>query len=403
MRNRLITALSLVALMAALGADIGPVRAEQAAPAADPTTATPPGPAPAADAPTPPAPPAPGVTVTGNFEVYYTYNFNRPDNGSNTFIFNNRDAQFGLNLADVRVSKAATPASRAGFFIRLIEGDVRDLAIAPGDPENILEAYGTILVPVGGRDLNVDAGQFVTHIGYETIELGTNPNFSKSFLFQIPSPFYNAGVRAALPVGPRTTVTGYILNRFNGTRDPGNKDLAPGFQILHAVSPTSSLILNALGSRETVGADDFGGNITRQQNILDLIYTNQITPATKLGLEGLYRFGDNLDDESYSAFGVAGYGSFTLGNGNILSARAEFYKQDEEATGFLSAYNGGSTEDVELSSFTLTYELRSGLFPGLRTLFEGRYDMAGEDHFGGRDGDFKKSQFTLTLGQAYTF
>jgi len=238
LRNRLITTLLAGAAASTLMA-VG--LAGRAAAQADPQTPAPPPNPPTSTA----APVAPVVTVSGNLETYYTLNFNNPDSRNNGFIFNDRDREFGLNYVDLRIGKAATPESRAGFFIRLIEGDVKRIAIAPDDSEtdNLLEAYGTLLVPVGGRDLKVDAGQFVTHVGYETIDIGTNNFFSRSFLFAIPTPFYNAGVRATLPLGARTTFTGLLLNRFNGRSDPNNKDLAAGFQLVQTLSPSSSLIL----------------------------------------------------------------------------------------------------------------------------------------------------------------
>jgi len=154
LRNRTITT-----LLAAASTLMAVGLAGRAAAQADPQTpAPPPNPPTSTAAPTvapavaPAAPPA--VTVSGSLETYYTLNFNDPDSRRNGFIFNDRDREFGLNYVDLRIGKAATPESRAGFFIRLIEGDVKRLAIAPddSDTDNLLEAYGTLLVPVGGRD-----------------------------------------------------------------------------------------------------------------------------------------------------------------------------------------------------------------------------------------------------------
>lgn len=399
MRNRLVATVLSAALLAALGClGGGPARAQDEAPKPPDVT---------------PAPP--GVTVNGAVEVYYTYNFNRPENGNNTFLYNFRDAQLGLQNVDVRIGKAATPASRTGFLVRLVGGDLEQVSIAPDDYDNVLEAYGTLLIPLGGRDVKVDAGQFVTHVGYETLELGTNPNFSKSFLFQYPPPFYNAGVRAAFPLSARTTVTGFLLNRYNGTNDSGNRDIAPGFQIAHAISPTTSIILNGLTSRENLGpilgdngtpedtSDDIVlGQSNRQQSILDLVVTSQVSPSARLALEALYRWGDNFDGDSYSVYGIAGYGSLTLRSGNILSLRGEYLKANDTNNPVIN-YPDDPGARARLTEITLTYELRSGLFPGVRTLFELRHDQAGEPFFGNKDGGFKKDQTTLTLGQSYSF
>jgi len=464
MRNRLVTSLSLSALITALslGAASSVARAQDSAPVAAPAApvvvpappvaapvvaapASAPAqePAPAAapqtpppapkppDAPAvpdngvaPPPPPAPlgGITITGAVEVNFTHNFNRPFTNSNTYLYNQKHDQFALNLADLRIGRAATPENRAGFFVRLIDGEVKRTNFNPGEStDNILEAYGTLLIPLGGRDLKFDAGQFVTHVGYETIDIGTNNFFSRNFLFQYPSPFYNAGVRASYPLAAKTTLNGYIYNRYNGVNDTGNSDLAPGFQIIQQLSGNSSLVLNGLTSRENIlyGADYQPGaakprNNGKQQSIVDLIYTAQATTTTKFVLEGLYRFGKDGRNNSYGAYGVAGYGIFTLNSGNVAALRAEYYRQNDAiAVGGIGVNQliGGypdATEPadkrVSLGSLTASYELKSGLFPGVRTLFEARYDYSGGRFFAGKDvGTFRKNQTSLTIGQVYNF
>ena len=368
--------------------------------------------------PTPPAPPAtpaptaPPVTITGAVEANYTINANRPFNGSNTYLYNTNEGQFSLNLADLHVAKAATPTSRFGFLIRPIAGEVARRNFAPGDVNigdgstvRLLEGYGTFLVPFKGRDLKVDAGQFVTHVGYETIEVGTNNFFSRNWLFQYPSPFYDAGVRAALPVNDKFTFTGYIYNRYNGVYDPGNRDLAPGFQATYTPTPSASYTLNGLTSRENLdytGSSNLNGSypvLNRQQSVLDFIYTKQVTPAFKFVGEGLYRFGKDYNNKNYDEGGGAGYLIYTLKNGNTLAFRGEYVSTLPQ----LSATPGAS--NPALSSGTVSYELHSGLFTGLRTLLEYRYDQSGVRFFPGKNANdsLKKSQSTFTIGEIYSF
>lgn len=338
-------------------------------------------------------PAAPGVVVNANLETYFTYNFNNPGERNNFFIYNNRDREFGLNYADIRVSKAVTPDSRTGFTIRLIEGDVKRLTLSAADYEdsdNLLEAYGTLLIPLGSgseRNLKVDAGQFVTHVGYETIELGTNNFFSRAFLFQVPPPFYNAGVRASLPLGPRTSVTGFLLNQYNGRTGDAYKDIAPGLQIVQTLSPTASLTFNGLGSREPVATGEETSE-GKYLSIYDLIYVNQFNPSFKLAVEGLYRHWEDTEDQ----YGAAGYGVFTLGGGSVVGLRGEYLKLDPD---------GG--DNTDLSSLTLSFEPRSSLFTGARTLLEFRYDHSKDAVFGDDNGGMKKSQYTLTIGQTFSF
>ena len=433
MRNRSIHALFLssapLAAVAALGFSSVPSFAQDTAPAA---------PAPSdakASAAAPVA--APPITITGAIEANYTANFNNPFNGSNTYLYNTNANQFALNLADLRIGKTATDASRVGFFIRLIQGEVARRNFNTGDNNLLLEGYGTFLVPLkGGKDLKVDAGQFVTHVGYETIEVGTNNFFSRNFLFQYPSPFYNGGVRASYPVSPKLTVNGYLYNRYNGFYDPGNTDLAPGFQVVYNPSATTSIVLNGLTSRENLNAANTaydGSDLStapdnRRQSVIDLIVSSQITPRFKVVGEGLYRFGDysrpvfsdpvltdtvalssrqvliGREKQSYSVAGGALYGIFTMANGNILGLRGEYMSQSK-ADGPVFQYPT-SGDKPNLGSVTLSFEPASSLklFPGLRTILEYRLDFAGKDFFPGKDfGTFKKNQSTITIGQVYNF
>ena len=337
----------------------------------------------------------PPITVNGVLETNYTFNFNNPSTRNNTFLYNYREGQLALNMAQITIAKAATPASRAGFTLRLVEGEVKDFTFLPDDNSIVLEAYGTFLAPLGERDLKVDVGQFVTHVGYETIDVGTNNFFSRNFLFQYPSPFYNAGVRAAYPLSEKVTLTGVLYNRYNGRKDSGNRDVAPGFQVLANLNANSQLILNGLSSRENLGTSDAPNN--KQQSVLDLIYANQFTPGFKFVTEGLYRFGKDANDMSYDVWGVAGYFLFNTGNGSVAGLRAEYLKQNDATTVL-----GLPESDFHLGSVTLTYDMKNGLFPGMRTLFEYRYDYAKDPFFGGKNG-LKDSQNTFTIGQVYAF
>jgi len=356
----------------------------------------------------------PPVTITGYVEANYTLNFNQPSTDSNTYGFNNMDGQFALNLADLRIARAATDDSRVGFFIRLIEGNVRNQILGSG--ESVLEAYGTMLVPLKGKDLKVDAGQMVTHIGYETIEVGSDNFFSKSWLFGIPEPLYHVGVRASYPLTPKLTVGGYLYNRFNGTYDTGNRDVAPGFSLAYNPNANCSWIMNGLSSRENIAE-----NVYKQQNILNLIGTKQFGPRFKGVVEGVYRWGDYLaaidtsEDElpsradpagtkttSYTSYGADLYGIYTLKNADIVALRGDYFSVDKGDT-FLLSQPG--TDKPYIGSFTASFEPASSLklFPNLRTILEYRYDFAKENFFVDKDGKAKKNQSTVTIGEVYSF
>ena len=347
--------------------------------------------------------PATGIVISGLLEANYTYNFNSPKNNANNgYAFNDLAQQFALNLAEIQVQKKATDAARVGFTVKLIEGEVKKLTTGVNDnaTANVLEAYGTMLVPFGTRDLTVDVGQFETHVGYETVEIGTNNFFSRSFVYSIVEPVYNAGLRASYPVSPKLTANGYIYNQFNGRTNPGpgasNHDLAPGFQLDYNFNANSSLIFNGLASRGVLATALAAGTKNTDQDILNLVYQNQLTPTRKVVLEGVYRFGKEANNDKYSVYGVSGY--LVLG---VVGLRAEYLAEGDHP----SLINGtGSTKKGNIGSGTISFEPKTGLFPGLRTLLEARYDFANEKLFAGKDAaNDKKNQVTLTVGQIYSF
>ena len=264
----------------------------------------------------------------------------------------------------------------------------------------------------------------MTHVGYETIDIGTNNFVSRNFLFQFPSPFYNAGVRAAYAFSPKTTVTGFVLNRYNGTNDTGNRDLAPGFQIVQNFSANSSIVLNGLTSRENLaydgtqqpGVDLSGKKNSKQVSVIDFVYANQFSPSLKFVLEGLARFGKatttettgqvtTTKDTSYNVAGAAGYLIFPFKNGNTAALRGEYLSQSKIEAGILPyAPETNSNKKPNLTSLTASYELKAGIFPGMRTFFEYRYDIANTKIFAGDDvAKPKKNQSTLTIGQVFAF
>ena len=51
-----------------------------------------------------------------------------------------------------------------------------------------------------GKSLQVDAGKFVTHMGFEVIESKDNWNYSRGLLFQFAIPYFHTGVRVTGPI-----------------------------------------------------------------------------------------------------------------------------------------------------------------------------------------------------------
>ena len=401
-------------------------------PATPATQATPA--APATQTPATPAPP-PGLAFNFLLDGYYDYNFNRPKvvKGNSTPGINgpvvsaalgrNFDSQhnaFALGLAELGVSKATTATSRLGFTAKIAYGPTATAVISASDANNvnILQAYGTFLVPLKGKDLTVDAGKFVTHMGQEVIEPELNWNYSRSDLFQYFIPYYHSGIRAALPFGSKFTATGYVYNGWNNAVTDSNSSKSYGFALNFTPSPKYSLLLNGLASQEPVGYGGPPDPVTQAQaalvagandkskNVLEPILTYNFSPALTGVIDGNFDFGKgaylpgdpNRASSSWSSSGVAGYLHYAFPSGSALTARGEYYSDKKGA--LLGAANGKGGE------FTLTYGLKTPLFVGAETRFEYRYDTAKMPGlFEDSSGSFatKKSQNTVSVSENLSF
>jgi hypothetical protein len=337
--------------------------------------------------------------IGGQLEVNYTYNFNKPLSGSNSYLFNTRDAEFSVNLGEISVMKAATKDS-AGYTLRLITGRIQEYFEAAYGTGNILEAYGTQHVNHGSKALKVDVGQFLSHVGYETPDMGSAAFFSKSFSYQFLQPFVLAGVKATMELDKETAITGLITNRFDGVKDPGNRDLALGFQLSKKMSEATSVLLNAQTSRESLSSDS--GATKRTKSVLNAVYSNKLNENLALTVDATLLGGKDIANRNYTATGIAGYLSKSMDNGNTLSLRGEYLSQSNATSGILPQYSGAdATKKPSMTSITASYELKG--VAGSRTLLEYRYDNAGGRIFPSSSGGDKKNQSTVSIAQVFKF
>jgi hypothetical protein len=174
-----------------------------------------PPPSPPAIAPAPAlpkAPPAPPeekplfkLTPTGYVEAYYAYNFNRPSNGiTNARGFDNRHNTFSLSNAVLGANWEAGPVGgrltlQIGSTPSTYYGNEPMFAGASAANGSntelwkyIQEAFVNYKAPIG-RGLLVQLGIFMSPIGYESIAVKDNWNWSRSNLF-FGFPFYHTGL-----------------------------------------------------------------------------------------------------------------------------------------------------------------------------------------------------------------
>ncbi len=363
----------------------------------------------------------PAIKVGATLELNYTYNNNAPgrDNSAvgytgapgnrNGYYFNRKDSQFAVNFAELSLTKEATMKSRTGFALRILDGEAAKLLASNTEPgstqsaartraegnivsQSAVNFYEASVRSLLSEKLTLDAGIFPTWVGYETIPTGTSNFFSKSFHFGQYQPFYHGGVKATYVNDAQTSVTGAIVNNFNGTdRSTRGRDLGLGFQIARTVGSSTKLYVNGLSARDVA----LGGT---KHGIFNVVVTDQVNEKTALALDASYATSGPSGTRTKS-LAYTGYLSQTLGSGNVVGLRGELLTENR-AGGNLLAFGGG--KKPSLSSITASYELKNEDLKGMRTLLEVRFDNANTAIFPTRTGA-KKSQATVSLAQIYSF
>jgi hypothetical protein len=157
----------------------------------------------------PDPPPSPwrqaGMDFSFLFDAYVNGSFNQPDSGFNQLRnFDYRADTAHVNMAKVTIDRAPAPV---GFHLDVGFGETLS-AIHASDraPEGLkyFEQAYLSLKPKSWHGVEIDAGEFTSWAGAETIETNNNWNYSRSLLFAWAVPYYHFGVRATVPIGKFT-------------------------------------------------------------------------------------------------------------------------------------------------------------------------------------------------------
>ena len=322
--------------------------------------------------------PVPSVTIGGFVDTYFSWNFARPQSHTNRFRnFDITENQFVVSAAEVDFQKTASPI---GFRIEASVGSAADV-IYSGSSESlrfVQQAYLSAVLPVGAG-LTMDAGKFVTHMGFETIKAKDNFNYSRSFLFAWAIPYYHLGLRASYPLRDNLAITLHLCNGWNNVSVNSGKTL--GATVSYAPTPPLSLVVNWLGGPEQPDSvsSDF-------RHVFEGILTLQATDQLTLGVDGMYGT-ESIAGGTVTWKGVALYGRYGLSANSFLSARGEVYNDPQ-------GFTTGLAQD--LKEVTLTYEYR--FLGNLMARAEYRYDWSTSTAFDGDAGPASRSnQSTLGL------
>ncbi|HRI07716.1 MAG TPA: outer membrane beta-barrel protein [Nannocystaceae bacterium] len=277
-------------------------------PAPAPSPAVP-APSPAAPAPSPPSPtaldatpagapftlPAPGgtaLTLAGYVETYYGYNFNRPSNGLTNFrAFDNRhnaltlqnvvfDAHWQAPRVHARLAFqfGQTPAT---YYLASEPAQAGTAGAAPSDPSvvrAIQQAYAGFR-PFRRAPVFVEAGIFLSPIGFESLAIRDNWHWSYSPLF-FALPFYHSGIHVGVEPAAGHALKAVVYNGWNNVID-NNREKSLG--LTYDFTPGPRLALGAVylaGVERPTGAPE--GRPWRHV----LNFNLKVAPLRRLALGG---------------------------------------------------------------------------------------------------------------------
>jgi len=337
------------------------------------------------------------VEFHGLVSTSYSYNLNLPPSRTNQLrVFDTDDAEARLDVVELVVQRPSSAPWEAGFRVDFTAGAVsrvvasrglfRDSA-GEGQDIDLHQAFVSVVVPLGSG-LRVDAGKFVTGLGYEVIEGfdGWNDNASHSFLFGYAIPFTHTGLRVSYAISPVLSTMLMVANGWDDVRD-NNSGKTVHLQLGLTPSSRLAIILNGIAGPEQ-------DNDSRHfRDVLDVVATWKLTDRLSLGFNG------DWGQEAAAApgggtaawSGVAGYVRFGVRGPFALSVRAEtFQDRDGARTGIAQT----------LSEITLTPEVRLGTSCVVRG--DLRLDVSDRAVFEGASG-FRRTQPTVSVNALYHF
>lgn len=185
---------------------------------------------------------AKGIDIIAYAETYYSYDFGRPQNHKRpSFMYSyNRHNEVNINLGFLKINYLKNKV-RANLALMAGTYSNANLASEPGVLKNIFEAN------VGhefAKNIWVDAGVFVSHIGFESA-IGKDCWTLTRSIVADNSPYYESGVKLSyISSDEKWMLSGLFLNGWQRiTRIDGNNTPAFGHQLVY--KPNEKLILNS--------------------------------------------------------------------------------------------------------------------------------------------------------------
>ena len=364
----------------------------------------------------------PSTTLSGYVDTSAIYNLGTGKAQAARFVNTGSDRQDGFNVNAVKIA-LEKPLDEgtwsAGYKAELWAGP--DAAALPGGfgSSNLAlkQAYVSLRAPIG-NGLDFKIGQYDPIIGYEVADAVSNPNFSRSFGFQI-EPLSHTGILAnyqftdavGLAVGIANTHFGAINQKASvGNADESLKTYQAGLTLK---APESWGWI--AGSSVYAGIID--GGISSAKDSLSLYAGASLsTPIKALSLGFSYDYLANGYNNGYGNYASTPATGFGLGSANYsptsyanafavyasyqITEKLKANLRGEYANSSGGIFLPGGSNDEKVTGLTATFDY--SLWANVTTRAEFRWDhAAGGSALNVFDG--QRNDLSLALNVIYKF
>jgi hypothetical protein len=348
------------------------------------------------------------TTISGYVDVAAQFN---PGGGGASILgpnynFGTKANGINLNVVDIAIDKPLDESPWAsGYHVEFWVGpDGQTLGVG----NDIRQAYIALRTPVGnGIDWKI--GVWDTIIGYEGTTSGNNPNYSRSFGYNI-EPTTHTGVQGTYKVSDVLSVTAGLADTSyasipSGSTFPGYTAAATGAQTLYRPTVMGLVTLTApdnfgwaKGATLTGGIINTSGNTANNSSPSGDGATSWYAGLTLPTPVAALKFGAAFDylnarDIPFNEYVIAGYSTYQINDKTSLNLRAE--------------YNEFAGEDAAQEELTAT--LQYNLWANVLTRLEVRWDHVDNtgggstDLFASHGGTPERDAFLLAAQAIYTF
>ena len=344
-----------------------------------------------------------GITISGSLDAYASINPARDASNAGPnglYAFETQANGASVSFAKIALERKPAPV---GFRLDIGFGPTIDIVnstdAASGMGHDLMRNLEQAYVSWAATpSLTLKVGKMVTHHGMEVIESQANWNYTHSLLFTWAIPFTETGVALDWVVNDKLETSLFVVNGLNNTFE-GNAFKSPGLQVIYKPSSAWTLTQNFSAFNEQPGVQ---GGLTRFDQavyLFDTVATYAVSDAFEVAANSDVGYDASLPSDRVYA-GIAAYGRWHANAQTAVSARAEYFHDNDSPTlGILLPMKG----DIAEGTATLSYAPANGLL--LRA--ETRVDrgLGSYKPFTDRAGMMYSSaqQSTVTLGAVAAF